>query len=354
MPELLKILLETRPEPPPASAVTREPAVEWPPRSGAPSGDGAEVLARRGLYAAALAAARFPGDYVWGLSPDPPSPEACLAAVLASGVPPVSWAWYEANVSPRFPVPEEIFRGLAGGAPGYRLAAEGLARAAGLMREGTGGPRIFYRLRKARVRGHEVRLSPLTLEEWTRYFQFRLIADRPGRMRAAGFNMERVIRDREEEEGARSIRPFRGRWAWAGNWGPLVLGCLWILWALLAVEGEWFAPTLEEVYGAGGGEARRVFGGNAIFRFGLALGLVSVLLFWSAAVLAAATLFTRRRELVAAGAMAVFFVLWVGLISRNLKTGVLVANLATLAAWRLLLGMLLKRRLLTAGEDPED
>jgi hypothetical protein len=359
MPALLKVLLETRPGGTPHRGLAREPTVEWPPRGGAgdpapglPAGESGAAL--RGLYASALAAARFPEEYVWGLSLETPSPEACLGRVLASGVPPVSWAWYEANVPARFPVPEEIFRGLAGGSPGYRLAAEGLVRAADLMREGAGGPQIFYRRRKASVGGREVWLSPLTLEEWTRYFQFRLIADRPGRLWPAGFHMERAIRDREEREGARGVRPFRGRWAWAGNWGPLLLGCLWVLWACLSVEGGGLMPTFEEAYGIAGAGSRRVFAGNGIFAFGAALGLAVVVLFWSAAILAAGRLFARRRELVVAGAMAVLFVLWAGLVAQKLRTAVVVANLATLAAWRLALGTFLKRRLLGRGEGPED
>ncbi|MDR1081953.1 MAG: protein kinase [Deltaproteobacteria bacterium] len=397
MPPLLSDLLRTRPAEPAGLGLAREATVEWPPRGtvapavpaaptvpdapnapavpdgppfppgagghggllddgvpGAPGlsgpGGGGADSGVRTLYAAALAAAGSPGDYVWGLSPEPPPPAECIARVLSSGMMPVSWSWYEANISSRFPVPEEIFRGLGGAGPGFGRAAAGLARAADMMREGAGGPCIFYRFRKVRVRGREVRVSPLTMEEWSRYFQFRLIADRPGRMRAAGFHMERVIRDREEQEGARRLNPFRGRWAWAGNWGPLALAVLWGLWAWLASEGHrYLAATLEESM-----RRQPFFSGNALFMAGLPLGFIVVLLFWAVALLAAETMFTRMRNQIVTAAMAVLFVLWIGFTAQNLKMALLVANLTTIAAWRQLLGVVLKRRLLVRGADPDE
>jgi hypothetical protein len=273
--------------------------------------------------------------------------------VLSSGVPPVSWRWYEDNISPRFPLPAEFFQGLAGGPPGYRAAAAGLVKAAGLMREGEKGPCVFYRFRKASAQGRDVRVSPLGMADWTRYFQYRILTAAPGRMRAAGWHLERVIRDREEEEGARRIKPFRRRWAWAGTWGPLAMAGFWIVWALAADAG---GPDPAVVgYGGPGrlyGPLRALWG-SGFFLFGVALGLGVCLVFWGLALLEAERSFTRFRRWINGGAMAVGFCVYLGMSFMNIKSALLVANFATLLAWRQLLGILLKRKLLAEGVDPD-
>jgi serine/threonine protein kinase len=362
LPVLLRTLLETAPEAPVSSGLTREPTVEWPPR-GAPDAAGVPPVsvakatgaggfgAARGLYAAAILAARFPRDYVWGLAAEPPPDAECMRTVISSGVMPVNWKWYGENILPRFPLPEEIFRGLGGEPPGRRAASEGLVRAASLIRDGADGPCIFYRRRKAKAQGREVVLSPLGLTDWSRYFEYRLaIARGGGSVLPSGYYRERLIREREEAAGAENIRPFRGRWAWAGNWGPLAAAAFWIFWALVARKQQAPPRTLEDAFHHSP-NPMPIFLGDGFYVAGLFLSVIWIFSFWAAASFISERHYRSIRFPVTLGLVSMMFLVLVGPIAMDVKMVILAAHILTLFMYRHILGIMLKRRILMSGGD---
>jgi hypothetical protein len=391
---ILRALLETAPEgggaapallaargaAGPSRGHSREPLIEWPPRSeagapgaapgagtaeGAPpapadwTGEGAagagggagrgggRAAVPRELYAAALAAARERSAYLWGEGGPPPDEE-CVARILASGVPPLSWRWYEANIPARLPVPAEVFRGLAGEPPGYRRAAEALAEIADLARQAEGGLRFFFRRREAEIQGRTVHLSPLGLADYLRYFQFRLTV---GSRSAPGFHHERIIREREEEAGASGINPFRGPWAWAGNWCPAAFAAFVASWAAVSREPVRQFRTMGKFGGMAGSFT---VPGDAFFTWGTILNLCFLLAFWISALAASDRLFPRWAVYFRYGAGIGLLLLYLGFTSGYPKPFLAFVTLSSLLVYRHLLGLILRRRLLERGALPDD
>ncbi|MDR3154634.1 MAG: protein kinase, partial [Deltaproteobacteria bacterium] len=345
LPETLGALLAGPPEPERRSlGHAREPTAEWPPRgdpegggqgpaAGAAARDPKAGAAARELYVAAIAAARHPGAYVWGLAEGLPGEAEALRRVLSAGVPPVSWEWLEANIPAPYSVPQEVFDGLGGGPPGYRRAAEGLMVIADLISEAGDRPCFFYRKRTVAVRGHKVSVSPLSIGQYTRYFQFRLMTAAAGRRSGAAYHEARVIRDLEEAEGARSLNPFQGSWAWAGNWLPLAAAAAGLCWVFAIWKAGMTPATARGVY-----------------LIVLRLILYAMLGFWIIVFATGDRYFPRLMVIVVLGAAAVALSLLYGLtLEKGLAVNCYVAMLVSLVWYRMILGYLLKRRLLERG-----
>jgi hypothetical protein len=378
VPEILRVLLETRvrPEARPLGASTGQPGAAG--LAPAPAGAGAGVpgslaqvletpagseparLTPRELYIAAVACAGDREAYVWGLGERPPSDRECVERVLSSGEAPVSWKWYEANIPQGVPVPEEVFRGLSGGPPGYSAAARALVRIAALCVEsGDSVRRFFYRMRKAKAMGREVDVSPLSIEDYLRYFQFRTVMLREGRRSVPGFHMERVIREREEDAAFRTIRPFSGRGvglALAGNWIPLLLALLALVW-LIATDPfsrPWINvpnPNTSSIPGMrlSAMSSHRSATGAFIAGYLGFSGFAAA--FWALAAWMAEGAFTRIRPYINAGAAVNFIALYLGLTAHYAKGPVFCCFLGTLLAYRYLLGILVRRRILRDEAD---